>query len=295
LAAAGEGCHFAFVRAWSNTGKGSDPSGYGQVCYDLTPPSIRCGSPDNLWHATDVVINCTATDALSGLANLSDVSFNLTTSVPGGTETSNALTNTHTVCDVAGNCTTAGPIGPIKVDKKPPTIAITQPAATTYLHNGTLTLMYSVTDGGSGVAGFTATMDGSATLAGHGLSSSQVINLLTELTVGAHTFTVTATDNVGNQGSSSVNFTIIVTPGGLIAEVNQFLSNGAISDSAIAGAWLAILNQALAARNRGNCVAAAGIYGAFVNAVMAQSGKAITPTAASILIADAQYLINHCS
>lgn len=294
LAAAGEGCHFAFVRAWSNTGKGSDPSGYGQVCYDITPPSITCGSPDNLWHATDVVISCTATDALSGLANLSDVSFNLTTSVLVGTETSNTFTSTHAVCDVAGNCATAGPIGPIKVDKKPPTITITQPAATTYLHNSILTLNYSVTDGGSGVAGFTPTMDGSTTLAGQGLASGQVINLLTELSTGAHTFSVSAIDNVGNQGASSVTFTIIVTPGGLIAEVNQFLSNGAISNSAIAGAWLAMLNQALAARNGGNCVAAAGIYTGFVNSVMAQSGKAITPTAASILVADAQYLINHC-
>jgi hypothetical protein len=122
LAASGQGCHFAFVHAWSNTGKGSDPSGHGQVCYEITPPSIACGSPDNLWHATDVVISCTATEAPSGLANLSDVSFNLTTSVPVGRETSDAFTSTHIVCDVAGNCTTAGPIGPIKMDKKPPTI-----------------------------------------------------------------------------------------------------------------------------------------------------------------------------
>jgi hypothetical protein len=294
LAAAGEDCHFAFVRAWSNTGKGSQPSGYGQVCYDITPPSITCGSSDSLWHASDVRISCTASDALSGLAKPSDASFILTTSVPNGAETSNAFTNTHAVCDVAGNCTTARPIGPIKVDEKPPVIAITQPAATTYLHNDTLTLMYSVTDGGSGVAGFTATMDGSTTLAGHGLSSGQVINLLTELSVGPHAFAVSATDNVGNPGSSSVTFTIVVTPAGLIAEANQFKASGAISNSGIAGAWLAMLNQALAARNNGNCTAAAGIYGAFANAVMSQSGKAITPTAASILIADAQYLIDHC-
>jgi len=235
-----------------------------------------------------------ASDSGSGLANPADASFTLTTSVPTGTETSNASTNSHSVCDVAGNCTTAGPIGPIKVDKKPPSIVIVQPAATTYLHNSILTLNYSVTDAGSGVAGSTATMDGSTTLAGHGLASGQVINLLTELPVGTHTFAITATDQVGNQSSSSVTFTIIVTPGGLIAEVNQFLSSGAISNSAIAGAWLAMLNQALAARNSGNCVAAAGIYTGFVNSVMAQSGKAITPTAASVLIADAQYLINHC-
>jgi hypothetical protein len=67
-----------------------------------------------------------------------------------------------------------------------------------YPHNSILTLNYNVTDAGSGVAGFTTTMDGSTTLAGHGLASGQVINLLTELATGAHTFSVAATDNVGN-------------------------------------------------------------------------------------------------
>jgi hypothetical protein len=36
------------------------------------------------------------------------------------------------------------------------------------------------------------------------------------------------------------------------------------------------------------------IYTSFVNSVMSQTGKAISPTAASILIADAQDLISHC-
>src|SRR4029077_18137715 len=29
---------------------------------DTTPPAISCGSPDGLWHATDVSVACTSVD-----------------------------------------------------------------------------------------------------------------------------------------------------------------------------------------------------------------------------------------
>jgi len=38
------------------------------VRLDKTPPLISCGSTDGLWHAADVSIACSATDAGSGLA-----------------------------------------------------------------------------------------------------------------------------------------------------------------------------------------------------------------------------------
>jgi hypothetical protein len=45
---------------------------------------------------------------------------------------------------------------------------------------------------------------------------------------------------------------------------------------------------------RGQCGTADNIYQAFIHEVQAQSGKGISATAASILIADAQYLIAQC-
>jgi hypothetical protein len=263
------------------------------VRMDRTPPSVNCGSPDGLWHANDVAIPCTASDSLSGLANGADASFNLTTSVPAGTETASAFTNSRTVFDVAGNSTTQGPIGPNMVDKKPPVITISQPMATQYVHSATLTLNYTVTDGGSGVGTVTPTMDGGTTVGGSGLPSGQMINLLTTLPLGPNTFAIAAADKVNNQSSASVTFTIIVTPQSILDDVNQLQGSGAISAN-IAGALLAKLNAALAARNAGDCATAANIYSAFINQVMAQTGKAITPAAAAILIADAQYLITHC-
>src|SRR5262249_7547301 len=97
------------------------------VQLDKTHPLIKCGVPDGLWHASDVSIPCTSSDAVSGLANPPDASFSLSSSVPSGTETSNATTGTRSVCDVAGNCATAGPIVGNMVDKKPPSINVISP------------------------------------------------------------------------------------------------------------------------------------------------------------------------
>lgn len=155
------------------------------VQLDKTPPSVNCSSPDGLWHAADVSISCTASDALSGLANPPDASFSLSTSVPAGTETSNAATGTRSVCDVAGNCATAGPVAGNMVDKKPPTINVSSPTAGgSYLLNQAVNANYACTDGGSGVATCTGTV-----------ASGSPINTAS---VGSKSFTVNATDNVGN-------------------------------------------------------------------------------------------------
>ena len=148
---------------------------------DRKAPAVSCATPDSAWHAADVALPCTSTDGGSGFASAADASFNLTTSVPAGTETDNASTGSRTVCDLVANCSTVGPVAGIKVDRKAPVIVISSPAATSYLHNSTLTLGYTVTDGGSGVATVSPTLDGAGTVGGHGLASGQAINLLTEV------------------------------------------------------------------------------------------------------------------
>jgi xanthomonalisin len=261
---------------------------------DMKPPAVNCGSPDGLWHATDVSIACTASDGGSGLAVPADLSFNLTTSVPAGTETNNASTNSLKVYDNVGNLTTAGPIGGNKVDKKPPSITINQPTATAYLHSGTLTLNYTVTDGGSGVATVTPTMNGNTSVAGGGLTSGTVINLLTALPLGANRFKISAADKVGNNDSSSVTFTIVVTPQSIINDVNEFVASRGINRD-VGAVLLGELNDALRERNGGQCRPADTMYSTFISTVqfMAEA-RSISPTDASILIADARYLISHC-
>lgn len=181
-------------------------------------------------------------------------------------------------------------------EKYPPTITIVAPTtATQYLHSGTITLNYSAADTGCGVGSVTATMDGAATLPdGHSLATGQTINLLTELTVGDHTFTVTAVDNVGGTNMASVTFTIIVTAASIETDVTEFLAAGAIKNNGEANSLFAKLNAAAAARARGQCSVAANDYQAFINELNAQSGKGVDANAAAIMIADAQYLITHC-
>jgi len=43
-----------------------------QVDGDTTAPTVTCGSPDSLWHASDQSVSCTASDGGSGLANPAD-------------------------------------------------------------------------------------------------------------------------------------------------------------------------------------------------------------------------------
>jgi hypothetical protein len=180
-------------------------------------------------------------------------------------------------------------------EKYPPNITITQPTSTQYLHTDTITLNYSAMDTGCGVGSLTATMDGSPTLLdGHSLASGQTINLLTEMTLGDHTFTVTAADNVGGTSTASVTFSIIVTPASIEGDVTEFLASGAIKNSGLANSLLAKLNAAAAARARGQCSTAANQYQSFIDELLAQSGNGVDATAAAIMIADAQYLITHC-
>jgi hypothetical protein len=281
------------------TGEESEDDGIAQVTFkvkmaEFVAPTITCAAPDGLWHANDVSIACTATDEGSGLANPDDASFLLWTNVASGTETNDALTNSREVCDNYGNCATAGPIGGNKVDKKAPVITIVEPTATQYVHSATLVLDYSVTDGGSDVATVTATMNGDTTLAGHGLDSGQAIQLLTALPLGEHTFAVDADDNVGNQSpTESVTFELIVTTQSIIDAVNQLAESGDVQRSMV-NPLIAKLSNAKRKMDAGECTPAGNMYEAFINHVQAQSDKGVSPVAAQILIADAQYLIADC-
>jgi hypothetical protein len=163
------------------------------VQVDQTAPAIACAAPNPAWSATDVTIACSATDAASGLANPGQARLTLVTSVPAGTETAAAATNSVTVCDVAGNCATAGPITGLKVDRQAPSITITAPAGT-YTVGQVVNAAYSCSDGGSGVA----------TCVGPQPSGSPVNTQV----AGTHTFVVDATDAVGNHSQSAATYTV---------------------------------------------------------------------------------------
>lgn len=107
------------------------------------------------------------------------------------------------------------------LDTTPPVATITQPAATQYAQNSTMTLGYTVSDGtGSGVQSFTPTMDGAATLPdGTSLGNGQTISL-SSLSPGTHTFSINSVDNVNNAGSNSVVFSVVQTAGNVSSLVS---------------------------------------------------------------------------
>lgn len=165
------------------------------VRIDGTPPSVSCDGPDGLWHAQDVTLSCAASDPLSGLADPTGQSFGLVTGLAPGEESPDVRTVSREVCDAAGNCVTAGPIGDNKVDKRPPIINITSPAGNTYLFNQIVLASFNCTDDGSGVAAC--------------LGTSPTGSSLDTSSAGTKVFTVTAADVAGNAAApSAVGYTV---------------------------------------------------------------------------------------
>ena len=95
----------------------------------------------------------------------------------------------------------------------------------------------------------------------------------------------------GNSRSQTVTFRVIATLDSLIAAVNLFAAQKTIDDSAFAKSLLGKLNDAKQAVQRGNKAVAVNKLQDFIAQVRAQSGGHITPDAAQILVADAQYVI----
>ncbi len=171
-------------------------------------------------------------------------------------------------------------------DVEAPAITINSPQATTYLHPDFLTLDFSATDAVSGVRKVWADLDGAP------VTNGQVIDLHT-LSLGDHTLTVHAVDKAGYEASQAVTFSVTATLQSTIAGLNRFYSEGKIDNQGIFDSLTKKLEGAQAALDKGQTNAAINKLEAFINEVEAQSGKHITADAASLLIADARWVIAH--
>jgi hypothetical protein len=170
---------------------------------DATAPSIVCDADSGAWHAENVSIACSASDAESGLADPGEAQFALTTTVPDGEETDSAETDARQVCDNAGNCATAGPIAGIRVDRAAPRFRFEQSP------NGQHGWFVTLPGGASAVAedvtitSLSCTLDGEASgqvpLAGPG---SLRLDFTTNRE-GRHPIECVATDVLGHSGTGS--------------------------------------------------------------------------------------------
>src|SRR5207253_10952793 len=101
-----------------------------------------------------------------------------------------------------------------------------------------------------------------------GLASSTCVNVnksAYDYLLGSNTLSATAKDNAGNEGAGSTSFTVTVGTESLSQLVVRWSKNAGNANS---------LNQKLAN----------GAYGAFINEVEAQRGKAFTNAQADLLI-----------
>lgn len=155
-------------------------------------------------------------------------------------------------------------------------------------------LRYEAEDGsGSAVKATSATIDGQRSLNGRSLANNTPVDLLSQLSLGTHTFTVEATDHVGNRTTQSVTFAIIATSQSIIHDIALFVDRGDID--AKRGTSLTVkLAAAAKSSAAGRCDTAANEYRAFIHEVEAQTDKGISRTASRVLIDDAQYLIANC-
>ena len=185
--------------------------------------------------------------------------------------------------DTAGNVENPGASSTFMIDWIAPAITVSSPAAAAYLRTAPLQVSFGATDSLSGLAAAVATLDGVAA------ANGQTIPLLT-LPLGAHTFSVSASDRAGNTSTANVVFTVVATIETLTAVVNAFVSEGQI-DRSLERSLLTKLEDAAQALARGNPKAARSKLTDFRNQVAAQSGLAIAPAAAQLLIADADYVI----
>ena len=149
-----------------------------------------------------------------------------------------------------------------------------------------LTLDFSAVDEGSGVKSLEAKLDGEV------VTDGQVIDLYT-LALGDHIFEVKAVDNLDSESSASVTFSITANKDSLIASLRRFYSEGAIDSKGVLNSLIMTIQQQQTNDKKGTPKSFANQLRALINELQAQSGIHITTEAADLLIADAQWAIEH--
>lgn len=269
-------------------GKGGSSTDSVLVTVGDTIPPVSGSGPGfppglNGWHTTDVQLALSASDTGSGIAgieyNLGGGWIQYKTPVTISEEGSSIIQ--YRAFDNAGN-TEGINTAEIKIDKTPPIINIE--ADQTYMRRDTVNIIFSASDDFSGLAGLNAGIDGNP------LSSETKIEDYT-LSPGPHILTVWASDQAGNTSEKTFSFTVKTNIDDLISLADKMASMGHI-DKGVYKSLEAKLNAAKAALGRPRPRETSDSLKSFASEVIAQTGRHITDTAASLLIKEAEYLIS---
>lgn len=163
---------------------------------DATVPTITLTTPpDGAFYGLNQVVNASYSCADAGGSGVASCTGTVGNGAPIDTSTTGQHLFVVTAADNVGN--PAVEVHIYTVDDTDPTITLaTPPDGATYILNESVAASYSCADtGGSGIA----------TCQGPVASGSPIDTS----TVGNHTFTVTAVDNVGNQAVTTHNYEVV--------------------------------------------------------------------------------------
>jgi hypothetical protein len=241
---------------------------------DSDAPVVACGSADGAWHGANVSIPCTAHDDGSGLADQADATFSLSTSVPAGAEDANASTGSRRVCDRAGNCANAGPIGGNQIDRLAPLLTLPADRTVDATGPGGAAVSYSAsaTDGAHPSPSVSCTPASGATFA-----------------IGSTAVSCTATDHVSNTSSGTFHLTVLGAKEQLSRLIQKVVDASKLPQATKTQlisklqALVATLDPTKPAQRQAVCAA----LKVFTAAVQLLSGHGIPPAQAAEWVADA--------
>jgi hypothetical protein len=255
-----EGITNAEVGTVSDQAGNSASTSFGPIKIDKTIPIVTA-TPDrapntNGWYNRSVTFSFSGVDNTggSGIA-----SCDLAKSYNG--PDSDTATVVGSCSDVAGNVGSV--TASLKYDATPPTVTYSGNAGT-YTVDQTINITCSASDNLSGVASNTC---------------ANITGPAYNFALGATTRSATATDNAGNLSSNSTSFTVSATADSLSNLTARFST-----DPAVTQGLTDKLGAAKAAAAAGDTKTKNNILNAYRQQVAAQSGKALTPQQATILI-----------
>jgi len=198
------GVHDIGARAF-DSGTGQVYGAARTVLVDVTKPNVQITSPT----ATSYEINSTVTPSYS----CTDAGSGVQTCTGPSTVDTSALgphTYSVTAADLAGNMNSASVTYTV-VDTGPPSVAISSPTATTYESGTVVNAAYTCSDSGSGISSCVGSVANGDPI---------------DMSIGTHTFSVTAMDKAGNQTTRNVTYTVADTHGPTITITSP--TNGAL-------------------------------------------------------------------
>lgn len=216
---------------------------------DTEPPAVSATlnpaqpNGDNGWYTSGVVLTVAATD--NGTVATRQYSLDggatwVNTTNQGVATLSVEAVNRvlYRATDNGRNVSGVGELT-VKIDRTAPTVSLTGVGSKAYGDSESVTPVFSATDGVSGVATVSATVDGKP------VESGAAIQLWT-LPLGTHQLVVTAKDHAGNSRSQAITFTTSTSFAHVAALIDRFAGDGRITAD---GADVLRNHLALAERN----------------------------------------------